>query len=207
MTSVITGDIINSRKAADPELWLPSLKKVLTAVTGSEKLWEIFRGDSFQLEVRDVYHTFEACMRIKATVKMVKGLDVRMAIGIGELSDEYRSISEAAGQVFIFSGERFETLKKSKTNLAIKSVRNDIDEDLNLIFRLLGIATDNWTVNSAEIVKLSLENQKKSQSELGQMIGIKQNTVSERQKRAYLEEVMAVDTMFKKKIDHIQHPD
>ena len=62
---------------------------------------------------------------------------------------------------------------------------------------------DSWTVNAAEIVKLSIENPKALQSELGKLIGINQNAVSTRQKRAYLNEVVELDLMFIKKTEKL----
>ena len=52
MTSIITGDIINSRAIANPKHWMEPLKKVLSVYGNNPKAWEIYRGDSFQVEVR-----------------------------------------------------------------------------------------------------------------------------------------------------------
>jgi hypothetical protein len=52
MTSVITGDIINSRSRSSSE-WIDDLKNVLRRVGESPKYWEIYRGDSFQLEIEN----------------------------------------------------------------------------------------------------------------------------------------------------------
>ena len=51
MTSVITGDIIKSGSFNNPEVWLKPLKEALTNTGIHKKYWEIFRGDSFQIEV------------------------------------------------------------------------------------------------------------------------------------------------------------
>ena len=53
MTSVITGDIINSRKQKEPEVWINTLKNALSNLSTDTKYWEIYRGDSFQIEIRD----------------------------------------------------------------------------------------------------------------------------------------------------------
>jgi predicted XRE-type DNA-binding protein len=60
---------------------------------------------------------------------------------------------------------------------------------------------DSWTVNTAEIVKLSLENQNKLQKELAQLIGINQEAVSKRLKRAYFEEIQELNLLYREKID------
>ena len=206
MTSVITGDIINSRQSEDPKVWLEVLKKSLTKITENDRYWEIFRGDSFQVEIQDFYNAFKIAVLLKAAIRSIKGLDVRLAIGVGEKTGEARTISEATGDAFIYSGERFERLKRDKVNLAIKTKNNQIDTELNLYFKLLLLTMDTWTANSAEIVKITLENPFLSQKEIGNIIGIKQNTVSERQKRANLDEILDVDKMYRQKIDQLQHP-
>ncbi len=204
MIGILTGDIINSREVEKPKLWLKPLKKALITFGKSPKHWEIFRGDSFQLEIEDFKNSFEAAVYIKSCMK-TEEFDVRIAIGIGKKTHNTRSITEANGEAFIFSGETFETLKKQKRNLAIKTINHKLNEELNLYFQLALIAMDNWTTNSAEIVKLSLENPELSQEELGERIGIKQNTVSERQKRAYLDEIQNLNTLYQKKILQIEN--
>jgi hypothetical protein len=109
-------------------------------------------------------------------------------------------VSESNGEVFVFSGETFETLKKEKQNLKIKTRNTEINEEFNLYFKLALIAMDHWTANSAEIVKLSLEYPQLIQSELAKIIGISQDAVSKRQKRAYLDELLDLDQLFRRKI-------
>ncbi|MEZ5347147.1 MAG: SatD family protein [Pyrinomonadaceae bacterium] len=202
MISVITGDIINS-KSADPVQWLEPLKDELNKYGPSPKVWEIYRGDSFQLIIKDPGDAFLAAVKIKAAIKTRKNLDVRLAIGIGEEKYDAETITESNGSAFVYSGEKLETLKKEKLNLAIKSDRDSFDEELNLNIKLGLIAMDNWTPNSAEAVKLALENQNLPQKELGQMLGLKQNTVSYRLKRAYFDEIMAINERYRMKLGEL----
>lgn len=201
MTSVITGDVINSTQVVNQNLWLTPLKKSLQFVSKDRSKYEIFRGDSFQLEVEDIYKGFETAVYIKSCIKSIKGFDVRLAIGIGEKSYEGKTVSESNGEAFIYSGQAFETLKKEKVNLKVLTENSDIDMELNLYFKLILIAMDNWTVNSAEIVKLSLENPNMIQSELAKLVDISQDAVSKRQKRAYLDEIRELHHLYKFKID------
>ena len=62
---------------------------------------------------------------------------------------------------------------------------------------------DNWTTNSAEIVKLSLEHPNMIQAKLAKLIGISQDAVSKRQKRAYLDEILELDNMYRQKIEQL----
>jgi hypothetical protein len=201
MTSVITGDIIGSTKHVNPNIWLNSLKAALGTLESNFNKWEIYRGDSFQIEVKDIVNTFEYAVYIKSCIKCNKGMDVRLAIGIGEKTFDGNKVTESNGEAFQFSGETLELLKQEKINLKIKTINETLNRELNLYFKFALIAMDNWTVNTAEIVKLSLENQNKLQKELAQLIGTNQEAVSKRLKRAYFEEIKELDLLYRDKID------
>lgn len=59
---------------------------------------------------------------------------------------------------------------------------------------------DSWTVSSAEIVKLSIEQPDALQQELADIIGTKQDAISKRQKRAELDLIWELNSMFQQKI-------
>jgi hypothetical protein len=200
-TCIITGDIIKSRSQLDTASWLTTLKQALSYLNANDEYWDIYRGDSFQIELKDVFSGFMAAVYIKACIKTIHGLDVRLAIGLGDKSYKGDSVSESSGAAYIYSGETLETLKKEKQNLRIKTSNQQINKELNLYFSLALIAMDRWTVNSAEIVKLYIEQPNALQSELGKIIGINQNAVSTRQKRAYLEEILELDSLYRTKIE------
>ncbi|MFD2541801.1 transcriptional regulator [Lacinutrix gracilariae] len=203
MTSIITGDIIKSRAQTNPEVWLSHLKNALSYLEKDNSLWEIYRGDSFQIEIKDATKSFEAAIYIKAAIKIIKGLDVRLAIGIGEKTYQGKDVTESNGEAFIYSGETFETLKKEKQNLKIKTKSPILNKELNLYFKLALISMDHWTVNSAEIVKLTLENPKALQEDLAKKIGTNQNAISKRLKRANLDEILALNNMYIHKISSL----
>ena len=203
MTSILTGDIIRSRSQKDPKIWLANLKSALSYLEADNTLWEVYRGDSFQIEIKDVTKSFEAAIYIKAAIKMIKGLDVRLAIGIGEKTYQGKDVTESNGEAYVFSGETFETLKKDKQNLKIKTKSQVLNNELNLYFKLALISMDHWTVNSAQIIKLTLENTKALQEDLGKKIGINQNAISSRKKRANLDEILALNNMYIKKISSL----
>ena len=204
MVSIITGDIIKSRTNTQPEVWLAVLKHSLESIAKDPKQWELYRGDSFQLEVNAIEDSFKAAMYIKACIKTIRGLDVRLAIGIGNKSFEGENILESNGEAFQFSGETLEALKKEKRHLKIKTPHTKLDEELNLYFKLALISMDHWTTNSAEIVKLSIEKPNMLQQDLGNIIGINQNAVSSRQKRAHLDTLLELDAIFRKKISTLR---
>jgi hypothetical protein len=203
MVAVITGDVINSQKS-NPKVWLRALKDELSKAGKAPRIWDIYRGDSFQLLVDNAEGALLAAIKIKSALKTIKKINVRMAIGLGDLTHAAAKITESNGTAFIHSGEKFEKLKKEKQNLAIKSNWPLFDREMNLLLKLALIAMDNWTINTAEIVHTTLENPGKVQQELGKIVGIKQNAISNRLKRAYFDEVMEVNEMYVEKLKSLQ---
>jgi len=200
MTSVITGDIINSRGLEDPNIWMTGLKELLESIGPGPQTWDIYRGDSFQLEVKDPEQLFMTGLRIKATIKSVKGIDVRMALGIGEKQYAAERITESNGEAFLYSGELYEKLKNEKLTMAIRSPWPNWDTEMNLYFKLALIAMDQWKSKTAQLVKAVLSHPEKGQQEIADLLGIQQAAVSQGLKRAHLNELMECDNIFKKKL-------
>ena len=198
-TSVLTGDIVKSRTVKDSNQWIIPLKKTLSSKGDSSKDWEIYRGDSFQIEVNPEDALLTA-IKIKATIKSFKGLDVRMAIGIGAKDFTGARLTESNGEAFINSGIKLEGLKKEKQNLAIKSPWSEFDEEMNLLIRLSLIAMDNWTRGAAELIRVLVDHQDIKQSKLAKKLKISQSSVSEKKKRAFYSEIMELEQFYRKKI-------
>lgn len=201
-TGIITGDMINSR-SEHPRRWLPTLKKALAVAGKGPETWELYRGDSFQLEIKNPADAFLTALRIKASIKSIRDLDVRMAIGIGEKEFGASKISEANGEAFIYSGEKLENLKKEKQNLAIKTRWHDFDREMNLSIRLALIAMDNWSTGAADLIKILIDNPQITQTKLAEKLKITQSAVSGRQKRAYYNEIRDLETLYREKIENL----
>ncbi|WP_419211798.1 SatD family protein [Maribacter sp. X9] len=188
MIAIITGDIINSENHPSSE-WMDLLREYFARFGASPMNWEIYRGDEFQLKVTKKNALFTA-IRIKAMLKAIKGLDVRMGIGIGLETYIGKGVTESNGPAYQRSGRNFESLKESKVNLSIATGNPQHDRTLNLMLQLALDFMDTWSVVSAEIVVLVLDFPNDSQKEIAQKLGIKQSAVSQRLKRARLDLVL-----------------
>ncbi|PVX50042.1 hypothetical protein C7377_1688 [Balneicella halophila] len=211
MIAVITGDIIASRKLVNQNKWMSPLKELLSTWGESPLDWKLERGDFFQIEVVQPKEVLKKVLEIKALIKKVKPLeeqktsssiDVRMAIGIGEKTYTGTSISENNGSAYIHSGEKFDSLKKEDVTIGIKSPWQDFDREMNLYLKLAGLFMDKWTLSSAELVEIVLKNPDATQEVIGEQLNIKQNSVSGRWYRAHIDELLAVEKMFQKKISN-----
>jgi len=200
MICIITGDIVGSRKIKDS--WLLSLKTALKIVSDQNNKWEIYRGDSFQVEV-EPENAIRAAAYLKASIRVNKPADVRMGIGIGSIKNKRKKLSESSGDAFVNSGAAFDSLKQAKVNLAIKTDSADFDEEINVLIKLSLISMDSWGVVAAEMVKLALENNNLLQSELAAISGRTQSSVSEALKRAHYTEIMEMDRLYRKKLNQM----
>src|SRR5690606_18961725 len=128
MIAILTGDIVNSRENQNQATWLTPLKKHLANYGKMPAKWEIYRGDSFQIEIDDPKNALLSAIKIKALIKRHDKLDVRIAIGIGQKTFNAPRITESNGEAFIFSGETFNKLDKQKRTLALKTPWEDFNE-------------------------------------------------------------------------------
>lgn len=203
MIAVITGDIIASRKVVDQDKWLVPLKSLFSTWGKRSKDWELERGDFFQLEVKNPDDALKRALQIKALIKKVELLDVRMAIGVGRKTYSGEYINESNGEAFIYSGEKFDLLDKENITIGIKTPWQYFDEEMNLYLKLAGIFMNKWTVSSAELMDIILKDPNITQEEIGKRLGIKQNSVSGRWNRAYANEILEVDKMYRNKINSL----
>jgi hypothetical protein len=200
LVAVLTGDIVQSRSFKNTASWLKTLKAVLEGYGPSPKNWQVYRGDSFQLELGEPAESLMAALRIKAAMRSFKGLDVRLSIGIGSKDYTSKLVTESNGEAFVNSGDGFEALKKIRRRMIVTTPWEDFNREVNIMIMLASIAMDNWTVNSAEFMLLSIDNMKLSQKELGDKIGRKQSSVSEAQSRAYYSELMQLDQYYRLRV-------
>lgn len=185
MTAVLTGDVKNSREDKSPR-WLANLKEGLNKYGKEPKDWEIYRGDSFQLEV-DPKDALKAAMHIKAFMKQTKNIDVRIAIGLGEKTYGTKKITESNGTAFVNSGKCFEELKKK--TLAIKSFDQIFDKRMNLLIELALLTMNHWSPAISKTVKTAMEHSALNQKELAKLLGKSQGNISEELNRGGFEEI------------------
>ncbi|WP_298476664.1 SatD family protein [uncultured Maribacter sp.] len=188
MIAIITGDIINSGDYNSEE-WIPVLKSHLSTIGNTPVDWEVYRGDEFQVKL-PVENALKEAIHLKALLKCVKNLDVRMGIGFGDETYVGNGVTESNGLAYQRSGRTLNLLKQAKTNIAVATGNTGIDETLNLMLKLALDFMDDWSVVSAEIVSIVLNNKTTSQKEIAKQLDIRQSAVSQRLKRARLDLVL-----------------
>ncbi|MER3373966.1 MAG: transcriptional regulator [Allomuricauda sp.] len=199
MVAILTGDIKNS-SAHKTTKWLLLLKEALGKYGKEPKAWEIYRGDSFQLETHPE-NALEAAVYIKTCIKQIRHMDVRIAIGLGEKTYDAQKITESNGPAFVLSGECFENLKKQ--TMALKSASQDFDTPINLMLQLASLSMDSWLPATARVVKTALDNPKASQTELASILGKSQSTISEALIRAGFDEVQKMIQFYQSQLSQL----
>ena len=204
MKASITGDIVQSQELSDPTIWLNPLVQLLKEYGESPGRWEIYRGDSFQIEISPK-DALRCALILKSLIKKLrkKTLDVRIAIGIGEKRFTSNHVSRSAGDAFVFSGRLLDKLKKDKIHLGIKTPWGDFDSEFNLIIKLALVIMDRWTSNSAEVAELMLKDAKLTQQDIAGILGLAQSTVNDRIKRASLYEIIEMVDYYEERISAI----
>jgi len=161
--AILTGDLVGSRKA-DIQKWLPILEENLRYYSNN---FDIFRGDSFQVAV-SIEQCIEAIFLIKATIRAIEPLDVRIGLGLGEVSYWDEHIKNSAGEALVRSGEAFDALDKNLVN--VKSPWLEWDEPTNIMLNLATELANRWTLNMAQTVATQIKNPKANQSELAKLL-------------------------------------
>lgn len=204
MKATITGDIVHSQTVEKPEIWLNPLKEVLKKIGGSPDVWEIYRGDSFQLNV-EAKDALRIALLIKSVIKKQepKKLDARLAIGVGKEEEKgpANRVSESFGSAFVYSGQLLDDLKQKKIHLGLKSPWEDLDKEFNMMFKLALVIMNSWTNNSAEVAELLFSVSDITQVEIAERLGIVQSSVNDRIKRGAIYEIMELEKYYREKIE------
>ena len=180
--AVLTGDVIKSSSVPAKE-WLTALKNALNTFGKSPAVWEIFRGDSFQLLLGQPQRSLYAALVIKASLKQIdENLDARIAIGFGEVDYLADQISQSNGPAFVSTGMLFDNLSK-------KAFAVEYSDDISIMVDMAQLVINNWTSLEAETFLAKLKQPTINQIQLAAVLNTTQSRVSERLKRSGYEEI------------------
>lgn len=193
--AAITGDVIGSKRL-DQDLWISRLKRILSELVKNDNDWELFRGDSFQILLDRPENALRTAMQIKAEFKSHKNHDVRMAIGVGDIHYRAERVGESNGTALIRAGALIDVLPSLHTTLAISTAWPDFDKYSNPSLAMAAALMDKWLPNYAEAAAIVLKFPELKQIEQAKLLGIKQNTLSERLTRSYKRELLGFEEIF-----------
>lgn len=171
--AVITADIVNSTVpgAAMGKKLVRQLSAVLKNHT-----FEFYRGDSFQVYVRDPAVALRLSFELRTTARKLSAVyDVRISIGIGKVTGTVQALRTANSEAFVLSGRMFDQLKDTQC-LWIQSA----EEKANIVFRVIARFSDyllkRLTPKQAEVVIELLKGQ--TQAGISGKLRKKQSTIN-----------------------------
>ncbi|MFO7845156.1 MAG: winged helix-turn-helix domain-containing protein [Balneolaceae bacterium] len=204
MVATLTGDIVQSQSIEDPSIWMGPLKKWFQTLGETPRDWQVYRGDSFQIEV-ETLDSLRVAIVTKSIIKKLnrKKLDVRIAIGIGEKGYKEEYVSESGGDAFVYSGTLLDELKDDNIHLGIRSPWQNINDEFNMMLKLALVIMNSWTSKTAEVSELLFSIPGITQVEIANKLEIAQSTVNERIKRGAVHEIIELERYYRKKLKSI----
>ncbi len=161
--AVLTGDIVDSTKRPDkahPRDLSRTLREAAKAAAAAIpaaglSTLDIFRGDSWQLLVKEPSHALRAALYVRTYIRggEARGRiswDTRIAIGIGPVEWlDPNKISRSQGAAFVASGEALDGLVKSKRRMAMRVAGGGGSPGLEAVVALLDALAGQWTAKQA----------------------------------------------------------
>lgn len=195
LNAVITGDIAGStllQKTEENRLY-----KEMARIAG-ERPFEMYRGDSFQLYVKDARDALRISFQMRCAARKIDqpgvSFDVRQSIGLAFQKSPVRSLASAKGDTFLFSGRAFDTMKDRGTTLVITSS----SELLNNVFEMLTAFADDifgaMTPKQAAVIAELLSG--KTQQEVARKLKKAQPTINRQAQAARWTRVQELLTKF-----------
>jgi hypothetical protein len=185
--AVLTADLVGSRHLPAGELEA-RVKEVAQAIEARlfrrKKTFEFYRGDSFQAllekpeEALHIALLWRAAM--KATSHEEQQWDIRVAIGIGELSHRGKTLAASGGVAFQRSGTLLDSMKHGHdARIAFDTEDESWTASLNTECILAEGIIGRWTATGAETIFQQLI-YGETQEALASRLGVTQSAIHKR---------------------------
>lgn len=188
IAGVITGDIVNSGNLSEEEhsLCLKSLEKMMANLNDLYGVkGDIFRGDEFQVFVRDEILALRIAVVLRLCLMAeVKGADARVSIGIGSygnIADEIRKT--AKGEAFELSGRGLSDMKDERISVSVASNKK-LSRVAKLLITYLDFVLAGVSCKQAEILLFRVLYPENTHEELSVTSNIPRRTVASRLQRS-----------------------
>ena len=205
--AIITGDIVDSTRLtlAEREAMLMGLESLPEVLSPVEKIrMEIFRGDSFQIGIRDAEKSLKAALIIRSYLRSHRIessgtlMDARLALGIGTLDYESDTLSTSDGDAYRRSGRLLDSMDKSR--LEISTPWNGVNDELKLSTAFADDIISGWTQSQSRVVMLSLLGGAQPHYKIASELGVSRQTVDKSLRLSKEELINAYLTRFEELI-------
>jgi hypothetical protein len=196
MNAVITADVIDSTKLSveGEDLVLKTIyetfgKDSTIRTNVDESYFKITGGDKIQIELDDATNALKTALLLKTAINKISmlndrkpSIDVRIAIGLGEVAAKRPNVNESSGEAYTNSGRTLDSMKKNKRTFAIKTGNDSLDAELETEFKLLEVIMSGWVVTSAEALYWTLIGL--NEIEISEKLKVTQSAINQRKKTA-----------------------
>ncbi|WP_372935645.1 hypothetical protein, partial [Mariniphaga sediminis] len=180
--AVITGDIVNSSILKEDQRKIIQAKIERFVHEGILLKTRFYRGDSFQLAVEPFAALLLALKFRMAVRRLNEGNDVRISIGIGEVSAWNEDVLLSNGSAFERSGKNLDKLKKKGLRIIIVTGNSELDNELETYCYMADVLIKNLTSVQANVIFHKLDDT--PQEQIGEMLNVSQPAVSKTLKAA-----------------------
>ncbi|RIJ41643.1 SatD family protein [Pontibacter oryzae] len=211
--AVLTGDVVNSRIIKDKTQWLERLKEILHFLSQEEQQplkWEVYRGDSFQVEWQQPEHVLRAALLIRSGLRALpefykQGADVRIAIGIGQAGHETNSVRESDGEAYQLSGLTLDQLNESGQKIKISTAWEALNESMAASLPLVETLMNDWSQPINEIAYYRMMHPEMTQKELAEQLSLTQPTINWRLAKSHIELILNFESYFRNQLKALCH--
>ena len=182
---VITGDIVGSAAitGTSRDGLLSAIKEVVGICREKDPSlqMEFYRGDSFQIiSARPATMAYLAVL-LRAKVKSLSPKrnalwDVRLSIGIGEISYSSGNVATSDGEAFQLSGRSLDDIGKRR--LIVSTIWDEVNDELEVSTAFLDTLITEWTASQSEVIYAYFLNSEKTQTEIAELLGTSNQNVS-----------------------------
>jgi len=211
MDAVITADIIGYTKLTsnDANIVLNTIHSLFNELSlkrnNLSSSFSIKRGDSIQGEISNPAKALKIALLLKTAVRKLKlegkNLDIRIAIGVGNIENKRNSIDESFGEAYIYSGRSLDAMKNDRRVFVVKTNNETVNEELDVELILLEAIMSGWKTTSAEVLYYTLLGF--NETEIAEKLNVSQSAINQRKKTAGWVAVEALVNRYDKLIKSI----
>jgi hypothetical protein len=201
--AILTGDVVDSTKLLPAKrAELARLLRDVLSFVSQNGIYDIYRGDSFQVQISDPIQSLRKSVQIRCKLRQAfvqekkPVIDARISIGIGSVTYQASRVSESDGEAYQLSGRTLDTMKDSR--LQIKTGDATFNEWIDAICLLLDVVISGWSAQQSEVIYELLNGER--QQDIANKIGITQASVNDRLKTAHWHALEATVVFFEEKI-------
>jgi hypothetical protein len=205
--AVIIADIVNSSLLGRGSLnaLQKSLGKVFNA---GEILFGFYRGDSFHALCDAPVALKTTCLLRTLAIQASKdsgekGIDIRMAIGIGKIEAPIKNLATAKGEAFIMSGREMDGMEKEGPRLSIRCADVTADMGMAAIALFVDFILKKMTIKQSLVVHELLQGA--TQVETAKKLRKSQSTVSKHANAAGWNELARLLEIYEKLTAQLLH--